>query len=66
MPSGNHPTVYVVALVIVAIIVGLVLRYGATTVPLAADATTGISNALDALTLSNAGGNYPYEGPTGG
>ena len=50
-------------LVGVVIIVGLFLRYGATTVPLANEAGNVTTTALSDLTLSGQG--YPYYPPSG-
>ena len=50
-------------LAIIAIIIGLFLRYGATTVPVASTASTTITHIIDDLTLKGTG--YPYESPKG-
>ena len=55
----------IVTLVIVAIIVGLVLRYGATSVPLGGDVTNIVDTGFSSLTLANPSV-YPYEGPRSG
>lgn len=51
-------------LVGVIIIIGLILRFGSTSLPLAKVGTQSISNTLADLTLK--GGGYPYYGPTEG
>lgn len=55
--------VAIVTLVISAIIVGLVLRFGKSSIPLAADATGIINTGFGALTLANPN-TYPYYAPT--
>jgi hypothetical protein len=53
-------------LVIVAVVVGLVLRYGATSVPLASGAETAVVGVLNDLTLKGTGYQYyPPESPKG-
>jgi hypothetical protein len=46
------------------IVIGLILRYGGTSVPLAQTAAGTIEGGLQALTLANPAV-YPYEGPKG-
>ena len=54
------------ALIIIAVVVGLVLRYGATSVPLASGIETGAVNVLNDLTLKGTGYTYyPPESPKG-
>ena len=54
------------ALVIVAVVVGLILRYGQTSVPLASTATSGVLGLVDDLTLKGTGYTYyPPESPKG-
>jgi hypothetical protein len=58
--------IVLISIIGTAIIVGLVLRFGATSVPLANTASSTILGGLQALTLANtATQNYPYEGPGG-
>jgi hypothetical protein len=53
-------------LVIVAVVVGLVLRYGATSVPLASGAESAGEAVLGDLSLKGAGYQYyPPESPKG-
>ena len=52
-----------VVLLVIAIVVGLVLRYGATSVPLAKTTETGAIDVLNDLTLKGSG--YTYESPKG-
>jgi len=52
-----------VVLLVIAIVVGLVLRYGATSVPLAQTTETGAIDVLNDLTLKCSG--YTYESPKG-
>ena len=53
-------------LVIVAVVVGLVLRYGATSVPLASGVETAGIGVLNDLTLKGTGYQYyPPESPKG-
>ena len=61
----NGEVVAIVTLIIVAIIVGLVLRFGATSVPLANDVTNVATTGFSSLTLANPK-LYPYEGPASG
>ena len=51
------------ALVIIAVVVGLILRYGASSVPLASGAEKTFIGMLDDLTLKGSG--YTYESPKG-
>jgi len=54
------------ALIIIAVVVGLVLRYGATSVPLAQTTETGAVAVLNDLTLKGTGYTYyPPESPKG-
>ena len=54
------------ALVIVAVVVGLILRYGATSVPLAQTTVSGTEGVLNDLTLKGTGYTYyPPESPKG-
>lgn len=55
----------IVTLIVIAIIVGLVLRFGATSVPLGADVTNVVDTGFSSLTLANPSV-YPYEGPKSG
>ena len=55
----------IITLIVVAIIVGLVMRFGATSVPLGADVTNVVDTGFSSLTLANPQ-TYPYEGPTSG
>jgi hypothetical protein len=50
-------------LIIAAVIVGLVLRYGATSVPLAQTAVSGTEGVLNDLTLKGGASVYPYYAP---
>jgi len=50
-------------LIIAAIIVGLVLRYGATSVPLAQTAIGGVEKESSILTLAGGSEVYPYYAP---
>jgi hypothetical protein len=52
-----------IVLIFAVIIVGLVLRYGATSVPLATTGEKTVTNVLNDLTLKGSG--YPYESPKG-
>ena len=54
--------VAVVAIVVTAFIIGLVLRFGNTSIPLGADVTNVIDTGFQSLTLANPN-TYPYEGP---
>jgi hypothetical protein len=49
------------ALIIIAVVVGLVLRYGASSVPLASGIESTATSALDDLTLKGTG--YTYYAP---
>ena len=54
------------ALIIIAVVVGLVLRYGATSVPLAQTTVSGAEGVLNDLTLKGTGYTYyPPESPKG-
>lgn len=55
----------VVTLIIIAIVVGLILRYGATSVPLAQIAANTITTTESDLTLANPNV-YPYYPPLQG
>jgi hypothetical protein len=52
-----------VVLLVIAIVIGLILRYGATSVPLAKTAETTVVDVLNDLTLKGSG--YTYESPKG-
>ena len=53
-------------IVAVIIIVGLVLRYGLSSIGLVNAISTGANREISLLTLQNSGyGNYAYHGPTG-
>jgi len=54
----------IVGALVTLIALGLVLRYGGTSVPLAETASKTLSNTIDALTLANPS-TYPYYGPAG-
>ena len=55
----------IITLIVVAIIVGLVMRFGATSVPLGRDVTNIVDTGFSSLTLANPN-TYPYEGPKSG
>lgn len=55
----------IVTLIVIAIIFGLVLRFGATSVPLGGDVTNIVDTGFSSLTLANPK-TYPYEGPKSG
>lgn len=61
----KNELVGIVTLIIVAIIFGLVLRFGSTTVPLGGDVTNIVDTGFSSLTLANPAV-YPYEGPRSG
>ena len=55
-----------VALIILAVVVGLVLRYGSTSVPLASNAESASVDVLNDLTLKGTGyTDYAPESPKG-
>lgn len=60
--ASNGEAVAVVAIIVTAIIVGLIMRFGATSVPIANDLTSVVGTGFSALTLQGSG--YPYEGPS--
>ena len=54
----------VITLIGVIIIIGLLLRFGKSSISLASIGTQSVSNTLADLTLKGSG--YPYYGPTEG
>lgn len=58
----DKEVVAIVTIVVTAIIIGLVLRFGATSVPLGTDLTNVVDTGFSSITLANPKV-YPYEGP---
>ena len=52
-----------IVLMFATIMLGLLLRYGASSVPLASGAESTLTNVIDDLTLK--GSSYTYESPKG-